>query len=51
MVGKGSDKRKKRDGKEIEEKNRGGVDGRRRKKGRKREGRRYEEFEGQRERD
>ena len=35
----------------IEEKNRGVVDGRRRMKGRKREGRRYEEFEGQRGRD
>ena len=34
----------------TEEKNRG-VDGRRRKTGRKREGRRYEEFEGQRGRD
>ena len=34
----------------TEEKNRG-VDGRRRKKGRKREGRRYEELEGQRGRD
>ena len=35
----------------TEEKNRGVADGRRRKKGRKREGRRYEEFEGQTDRD